>query len=1096
MEPTEPTSAHLSNDGGEPPDPQRTEELSPASGERDTENYGSPSFLPGAVLAGKYRLSEPIGEGGMGSVWVADQLQPIKRRVAVKLIKAGMDSKQVLARFEAERQALAIMDHPNIAKVFDAGLHDGRPFFVMELVKGVPITKFCDDRKLTPRERLELFIPICKAIQHAHQKGVIHRDIKPNNVIVALYDDMPSPKVIDFGVAKATGQDLTEATIETSFGAVVGTPQYMSPEQATLNNLDIDTRSDVYSLGVLLYELLVGSPPFSRDDLVRKGLLEILRAVREDEPLRPSAKLSTAEALPTLSANRGTEPKRLTGILRKELDWIVMKAIEKDRVRRYDSANGLAADVQRYLAGEPVMAHPASIVYRVYKQLRRRPAMAGVVLAIGFGAVMGIYAWIQTAISEQMREARDLAVFAQDAAETQRMIAEGARELAVEQEQLARRATYFSRTSLAGYSWQKSQLNSMSSLLDMTKLDSDLHGFEWRYLQRLRQYPSLALRDSGYVTRTAYYHNGNRIITTSTAEPPAVWNITDGSRTELNIGRNGGVFALAVSSTGLVAVEGPNYSIRLFDINNGALTGELTGSTGRISDMQFDPSGKLLVSAGWDAGTRLVRVWDVDARRQLSEFPVNIYRGVALSPDGNLLAAGDRSGKLHLYDLPTNAERSVLSLHRQNVTDAEFSPDGRFVVSVSLDGSVCRTDVETTRNDWTSYLREMVFGAAISPDGRTVVAVGESGLAHVLSAETGQKKYDLRAHTGPMETVSFHPDGDRFVSGGEDGQTVVLPLSENQGSSVLRGHTKAVTGVAISRDGKWAASVSEDETIRIWNTTTGNCAQSFKGNGLGIKAVAFSPSGDQLACGGWDSLVSIWDWRAGKRISNSIQFQGDVTSVSYSLDGSKIVCASGDHQVRILDANNLVILREFAEHSHWVYDAEFSPDGRRVASIDFNQVCFVWNAETGDVELTLPDTGGEGGSVAFHASGQWLMTTTYDQAIQEWNLADGSRGRLFPGHSGRIASLSFTHDGSRLVSASRDKSVRVWDFATGQLALEIIGHSKEIKSAIIDPSGAWIVSGDTGGVVRVWNGSPVTPGATAQAGQNSGTMGAVVEPAK
>ncbi|MFO0842617.1 MAG: serine/threonine-protein kinase [Gemmataceae bacterium] len=346
----------------------------------------------GTLIAGKYTLVEVIGEGGMGSVWRAKQTEPVKRFVALKLIKAGMDSKQVLARFEAERQALALMDHPNIAKVLDGGLHEGRPFFVMELVKGVPITDYCDRGKLTPKERLELFVPACQAIQHAHQKGIIHRDIKPSNVLIALYDDKPVPKVIDFGVAKATGGTLTEATIDTGFGGVVGTPQYMSPEQATFNNLDIDTRSDVYALGVLLYELLAGSPPFSGEELKKKGFLEILRVVREEEPPRPSTKLSTADALPSLSANRGTEPKKLTGLLRNELDWVVMKALEKDRTRRYETANGFAADVQRYLAGEPVQAHPPSAAYRLKKFVRRnRPQViaAGLVLLALIAGVIG-----------------------------------------------------------------------------------------------------------------------------------------------------------------------------------------------------------------------------------------------------------------------------------------------------------------------------------------------------------------------------------------------------------------------------------------------------------------------------------------------------------------------------------------------------------------------------------------------------------------------------------------------------------------------------------------------------------------------------------
>ena len=327
----------------------------------------------------------------MGSVYLAQQTEPVKRAVAVKVIKAGMDSKAVLARFEAERQALAMMDHPNIAKVLDAGATDaGRPFFVMELVKGKPITQFCDERKLTPRQRLELFVPVCQAVQHAHQKGVIHRDIKPTNVLVALYDDRPVPKVIDFGVAKAAGQSLTDRTLMTGFGAVVGTPEYMSPEQASLNNLDIDTRSDVYALGVLLYELLTGSTPVDRKSLGKAALLEVLRIVREVEAPRPSAKLSTLDTLPSVAANRGTEPAKLSRLMKGELDWVVLKALEKDRTRRYDTANGLARDIQRYLADEVVEARPPSTGYRVRTFVRRHKGQvvaAGLVL---FALVAGI----------------------------------------------------------------------------------------------------------------------------------------------------------------------------------------------------------------------------------------------------------------------------------------------------------------------------------------------------------------------------------------------------------------------------------------------------------------------------------------------------------------------------------------------------------------------------------------------------------------------------------------------------------------------------------------------------------------------------------
>ncbi len=346
---------------------------------------------PGTVI-GPYKLIEQIGEGGMGTVWMAQQAEPVKRVVAVKLIKAGMDSKQVIARFDAERQALALMDHPNIARVLEAGMTSaGRPYFVMDLVKGVPITRYCDEHHLTPRQRLELFIPVCQAIQHAHQKGIIHRDLKPSNVLVALYDGKPVPKVIDFGVAKAAGQSLTDKTLVTGFGNIVGTLEYMSPEQAEVNQLDIDTRSDIYSLGVLLYELLAGSTPFSRKELEKAGMLEMLRVIREQEPSKPSTKLSSSDALPTLSANRGTEPAKLTRLVRGELDWIVMKALEKDRDRRYETANGFAADVQRYLADGPVEACPPSAGYRLRKFARRNKgpvlAVSLVLLALVVGVV-------------------------------------------------------------------------------------------------------------------------------------------------------------------------------------------------------------------------------------------------------------------------------------------------------------------------------------------------------------------------------------------------------------------------------------------------------------------------------------------------------------------------------------------------------------------------------------------------------------------------------------------------------------------------------------------------------------------------------------
>jgi serine/threonine protein kinase len=365
---------------------------------------------PGTVI-GPYKLLQEIGQGGMGAIFMAEQEHPLRRRVALKIIKPGMETKQVIARFEAERQALALMDHQNIARVFDGGTTaTGRPFFVMELVRGVPITEYCDQSRLTPRERLELFIPVCQAIQHAHQKGIIHRDIKPSNILVTLHDGKPVSKVIDFGIAKAIDQRLTERTLFTQLGAIIGTPEYMSPEQAGMSGLDVDTRSDIYCLGVLLYELLTGSTPLRRETLRQAGFDDVLRRIREEEPPRPSTRLSqSTDTLPSISAQRHIEPARLRKLVRGELDWIVMKALEKDRTRRYETASGLARDIERYLNGEPVEAGPPSASYWLRKYARKH--RAALFTAAAFTGILALAAavssWQAYLATKARNEAQD-----------------------------------------------------------------------------------------------------------------------------------------------------------------------------------------------------------------------------------------------------------------------------------------------------------------------------------------------------------------------------------------------------------------------------------------------------------------------------------------------------------------------------------------------------------------------------------------------------------------------------------------------------------------------------------------------------------------
>ncbi|MFO0939518.1 MAG: serine/threonine-protein kinase [Pirellulales bacterium] len=394
------------------------------------ENKQAPEKIGAAI--GPYKLKEKIGEGGFGLVFVAEQTEPVRRKVAIKVIKPGMDSRQVIARFEAERQALAMMDHPNIAKVLDAGTtQSGMPYFVMELVRGIPITEYCDKHQMPPKERLELFITVCQAIQHAHQKGIIHRDIKPSNVLVTSHDGKPVAKVIDFGVAKAIHQQLTDHSIYTNIATMIGTPLYMSPEQAEMSGLDIDTRTDIYSLGVLLYELLTGSTPIERMRFAKAAYDEIRRLIREEEPPKPSTRLSSSESIASVAAQRHMEPAKLSRLIRGDLDWITMRALEKDRTRRYETANGLAQDIQRYLSDEPVEACPPSVIYRFQKFSKKNRVVlttaGGIVLLLVIGLVA--FAWQ----AQVAREERDDAIEARKAQEEQRKIAEASTKDALRQ---------------------------------------------------------------------------------------------------------------------------------------------------------------------------------------------------------------------------------------------------------------------------------------------------------------------------------------------------------------------------------------------------------------------------------------------------------------------------------------------------------------------------------------------------------------------------------------------------------------------------------------------------------------------------------------
>ena len=581
---------------------------SPATGVAATVDMPPIAERPGTKI-GRYKLLQEIGEGGMGVVYMAQQKEPVKRKVALKIIKPGMDTKEVVARFEAERQALAMMDHPNISKVLDGGTTEsGRPYFVMELVHGVPLTEYCDENQLTTRERLELFVKICQAVQHAHQKGIIHRDIKPSNVMVTLHDHLAVPKIIDFGIAKATNRELTEKTIFTGYGQMVGTPLYMSPEQAQMSGLDIDTRTDIYSLGVLLYELLTGNTPFDRERVRGAEFDEVRRMIREEEPPRPSARFSTlaAEAATTISAHRKTDPIQLNHLLKGELDWIVMKSLEKDRNRRYETANNFAVDIHRYLDDEPVEACPPSTTYRLRKFARRHKAQLltaatiAAVLVVATVVSSFLAAW---AIREKGVASENLVVARRNeaTADRERAAALDAKTIARRQEKLARLQRdaaeydlYVSSMRLATRDWMDDQTARLSDTLATLVPDvgrPDYRGWEWYYFLSVSHKDSTTLRQHTVNTQmVAWSPNGSLLAWVGYDNAIRFWDVTARREAFTLTGHEADVYAIAWNPDGRqIATGSLDRAIKIWDANARKEVITLRGAHGRDHMVGLEP---------------------------------------------------------------------------------------------------------------------------------------------------------------------------------------------------------------------------------------------------------------------------------------------------------------------------------------------------------------------------------------------------------------------------------------------------------------------------------------------------------------------------
>lgn len=1011
---------------------------------------GFPSIDAGAVIGGRYKLVKELGEGGMGAVWMAEQSEPVRRLVAVKLIRTGMDSREFLARFEAERQALSLMDHPNIAKVFDAGtLPDSRPYFVMELVRGTPITKFCDEKRLTARQRLELFVPVCNAIQHAHQKGIIHRDIKPNNVLVAVHDDKPVPKVIDFGVAKATGQPLSEKTMHTL--GIVGTPEYMSPEQATENQLDIDTRSDVYSLGVLLYELLTGTTPVKASGLKQKVLLEILRVVREVEAPRPSTYLSASDTSPGVAAVRGTEPARLTKELRGEIDWIAMKALEKDRARRYETTNGFAMDLQRYLAGEPVLAHPPSVSYRMRKFVRkhRGPVIAAslILLTLIGGLIGTAYGLIEAgkqkeakARQEQAERDRDVAEAARDRENFARNAAEKARDgerlaredLAKEQEKLAR--VEYGRTIQVAYDrWRDNDLIVARVLLEGTR--TDLRGWEWHYVHRLCHADLLTLNlPNGYVDSASFSADGARIVMGSDKNAAKVWDARTGAELLILKGHSDHIMSTSFSVDGLLIVTASqDKTAKVWDARTGAELFTLKGHSASVQSASFNTNGLRILTASQDS---TAKVWDAKTGAELVTFKGHspIF-SASFSSDGSRIVTGSSDKTAKVWDAKSGGELLTLKGHTGCLSSASFSTDGLRIVTA------CGSSPKN--------LPEL-----------------QDKTAKVWDATTGAELLTLKGHTDDVMSASFSPDGSRIVTGGQDNTVKVWDAKTGFELLTLKGHTGAVLSASFSRDGSRIVTQSDDRSVKVWDATVRAEHLTLKGRENSINCASFSPDGSRIVTGNEGSIASVRDVKTGAELL-TLEGQHGLACASFSADGTRIVSGYWDGIAKVWDTKTRAEVLSLKAHTGMVGSASFSPDGLRIitGSGIFNGIegdtAKVWDVKTGTNLLTL-----KGCIASFSPDGLRIVTGGRDNTTRVWDATRGAELLTLKGHTGIVNSASFSSDASRIITSSQDGTARVWDSKSGAELLTLTGLA---DLASLSADGTRIVTAGHDGTVQVWD---------------------------
>ena len=1065
---------------------------------------------------GRYKLLQTIGEGGCGIVYMAEQEEPVRRRVALKVIKLGMDTKSVIARFEAERQALALMDHPNIARVFDAGATEaGRPFFVMELVRGTRITDYCDQNHLSTEERLTLFIQVCQAIQHAHQKGIIHRDIKPSNILVTLHDGVPVPKVIDFGIAKATDQRLTDKTLFTQFQAFIGTPAYMSPEQAEMSGLDIDTRSDLYSLGVLLYELLTGHTPFDPEVLLRAGLDECRRTIREQEPARPSNRLATMVAadLTTTAQHRRTQSGQLIHLLRGDLDWIAMKCLEKDRARRYATASDLTADIQRYLNGEPVQARPPSNLYRFQKFVRRHRGTFGAAAGIAASllAGIGLSTWQAVRATRAEHQARG----GQQMEIQLRRQAEAERARAVTEQAAARLNEYVADINLAKQSLDAANYGRAVQLLDKHRPqghEPDVRGFEWRYLWQVSQgdeHLTFPPQDGG-VQALAFSPNGTQVVV-GLRDKFSVFN----TRTKALVATvPKGAISMVFLPDGRTLVtaspmereprRGPfpaggmwGPTVRAWDTTDWTERKSLPRSSGPIA-LSRDGSRLALFQEslrGRESARAGVRVWDTAQGTNWTElrFLTNAMAPMAFAPDGKTLATDTKAG-ITLW--PIEGGRAEVTLqHATNLFvpgvpsypgswfkpggALAFSPDGKWVVAT------CNTlsehgvfvlgiwDVEsgtgTSMPDDPEHIEHtgIISSLAFSPDGRALATASCDYSLRLWDWVTRQRLAIFQGHLSEVWALAFSPDGQSLVSGAKDGSVNLWPVRGQEKEDILPGSWQQL--LAISKDSRRLAALDRQGTVAFVNLATRELEQEFqpvnpsdRSRFRPAPAVALSADFKTLAHGLDDGRVQLWNTETHETTTLNA-LDRPVNQVVLSPDGRSLITAGGfglGHGLRWWDLRR---------GTNVVLDSEalrvlLSPDGRTLAAFQRGDTVELWDAGTrsrrtnlvSEVPLRFDPTA-PAPPAAFSLDGRLLAVICSDDAVRLWDTATCNLVGTCTGHKQAVSGVAFSPDGKTLATASDDRTLKFWNVATQQELLTIRRLGGALRSVLFSPDGSLLV---------------------------------------